>query len=63
MLNKMKNWMDKPITNGSVMKMTLISTAIGVAEIGLIFVGPWVVEKFDEFKEFKEHKRSEKENL
>ena len=58
MKNKFKAWMDKPITNGSVIKLMALSMVVGLVEIGAIFIGPYVTEKIAEKKEKKEMEQS-----
>lgn len=59
MLNKIKNWMDKPYTRGDVVKWSAISMGVLVLEYAALLYGPYVSGKIKEFKEKKQEEPEE----
>ena len=51
MLNKFKNWMDKPYTRGDVVKWSTASMAILAVEYVWLFYGDVIADRTKEIKE------------
>ena len=51
MLDKMKNWMDKPYTRGDVVKWSVASMAIVAVEFTWLLYGDVIAERHKEIKD------------